>query len=101
MFDMILFAVLTQLVAIRQGLRSAYGIRKNIWNTPGLTDLERYSVSGLPMRSSLVKRLEPPPLPGPVSADRRVAVVDFRHQLRHRFPAETKRNLDSNVQIDT
>ena len=48
----------------------------------GTTNPERGGITGLPIVPLSVERLKPPPLPGPVGSHRRVAVVDFRNQLR-------------------
>ena len=43
---------------------------------------KRGRITGLPIVPPSVQRLKPPPLPGPVGSHGRVAVMDFRHQLR-------------------
>src|SRR5207249_5054136 len=62
---------------------------------------EHGGITGLPILPLSIERLKPPPRPGPVGSDTRIAVVDFVDQLRHRLPAEVKCDLCSNVQIDS
>src|SRR5262245_51113658 len=75
------------------------------WNLNSLAlrsgNPEGRSVTGLPIVLPAVERLKPPPFPGPVGSDGKIAIVDFLHQLPHRLPAEVKCDLCSNVQIDS
>ena len=61
---------------------------------------KRRRITGLPIVPPSVQRLKPPPLPGPVGSHGRVAVMDFRDQLRYRFPAKVQCDLRSNLEID-
>lgn len=64
-------------------------------------DPEDRAVTRFPRGSPSVERLEAPPVPWPVGANQRIAIVDLGPQLSDRFPAEVERDLRPNIEIDS
>src|SRR5579884_1906749 len=69
---------------------------------PLLCGVSKYSrVTDPPVALLLVERLKSPPVPRPVGAHGRIAVVDLGEKIRNRFPAQVQGDLCSDVQVNS